>query len=339
MDKKQIFIISPIGKKDSDKFKKFDAVMKTMIKPAIEEIDKKFNIVRADQISQPGSFIKDILENLQTAYIVIANLTDLNPNVFYELGVRHALSNRTIMITEDMNSLPSDLKEYRAIEYSAELTAIETFKVDLKNAFQSILDNPDKSDNPVQDRLPGIIEAREEKYNKEIELLKIKLQEKTTGKPKTSPNYIEKRINRILNLLNADKASTTFRKISWTVGSGKDKKSIEVPAPWGDFSFYYVKQAGTDFIDYSLLLCIREYEFDIFDDLSDVRVMLKEYARKDMIFKFVIATNQDIEDKKIGVHDFFTKAIKLEKLTRSGFSLELWDEKEILRLEKSLGLK
>ena len=75
MNNKQIFVISPIGKKESEKFKKFDAVLKTMIKPAIEEIDKEFKIIRADQTSQPGSFIKDILEQLESSYIVIAYLT------------------------------------------------------------------------------------------------------------------------------------------------------------------------------------------------------------------------------------------------------------------------
>jgi hypothetical protein len=338
MTKKQIFIISPIGKKDSEKFKKFDAVLKTMIKPAIEEIDKEFKIIRADQISQPGSFIKDILEQIQSSYIVIANLTDLNPNVFYELGVRHALSNRTIMITEDLSSLPSDLKEYRVIEYSAELTAVETFKNDLKQAFSEILENPDKSDNPVQDRLPGIIEKREDSLLTEIELLKTKLQEKQTGKLIKQEKYIEKRINRILNLINADKASTVYN-ISWTTGEGEKKKSTEVTKPWGNFKYYFVKRKGTEFIDYSLIISIREHIFELDEELSDIRVMLNEYANKAMTFKFIIATNQSMTATKKKAIDFFKKALKLEGLKQELYSLEIWDDAEITRQEKSLGLK
>ena len=339
MIKKQIFIISPIGKKDSDRYKKFNAVLNTMIKPAIDEIDKEFKIVRADQISQPGSFIKDILEQIQSSYIVIANLTDLNANVFYELGVRHSLSNRTIMITEDLSSLPSDLKEYRVIEYSAELTAIETFKNDLKKSLQEILDNPDKSDNPVQDRLPGIIEKREDSLISEIELLKIKLQEKNSGKNLQQEDYIETRVNRILNLINADKMSTVTN-ISWTIGTGEDKKNINVSKPWGNFKFYFVKQErGKEFIDYSLIISIKEHSFDLNEELSDIRVMLKEYAKKDMDFKFVIATNQNIDDKKREINDFFKRALKLEKLFAKTYSIEIWDQIEILKLEKKLGLK
>lgn len=115
---KEIFVITPIGKKDSATYKKYDAIFNSMIEPACKEIDSKFNVIRADKIAKPSSFVKDILTNLRNSYIVIANLTDLNPNVFYELGVRHALSNRTIIITEDLSTIPSDLKEYRAIEYS-----------------------------------------------------------------------------------------------------------------------------------------------------------------------------------------------------------------------------
>lgn len=338
MIKKQVFIISPIGKKDSEKFKKFDAVLKTMIKPAIDEVDKDFKIIRADQISQPGSFIKDILEQLQSSYIVIANLTDLNPNVFYELGVRHSLSNRTIMITEDLASLPSDLKEYRVIEYSAELTAIETFKADLKRAFSEILENPDKSDNPVQDRLPGIIEKREDALTNEIELLQTKLKEKQSGKIVNNEVLIEKRINRIITLINADKASTVS-DISWTQGEGETKKDFKVGKPWGNFKFYFVKKLGTNFIDYSLVISIKEHSFDLDEELSDIRVMLKDYGNKGMLFKFVIATNQDISVQKKKVSDFFKKALKFEGLYLYQFSLEIWDIEEIIKQEKKLGLK
>ncbi len=339
MIKKQIFIISPIGKKDSDIFKKFNAVLSTMIKPAIDEIDKEFKIVRADQISQPGSFIKDILEQIQSSYIVIANLTNLNPNVFYELGVRHSLSNRTIMITEDLSSLPSDLKEYRVIEYSAELTAIETFKNDLKRALQEILDNPDKSDNPVQDRLPGIIEKREDSLINEIELLKTKLQEKHSGKNIHLEDAIEKRVNRILHLINADKVSTV-NEISWVVGEGNNKKTVRVTKPWGNFKFYFVKKdVEKGLIDYSLILSIKEHSFDLNEELSDIRVMLKAYANKDMGFKFVIATNQNMDAKKKEIIDFFKRALKLEKLYNHTYSIEIWDQSEIIRLEKKLGLK
>lgn len=47
---------------------------------------------------ESGSFTKEIVRNLKTAYLVLADITDLNANVLWELGVRHSLSKRTIMV-------------------------------------------------------------------------------------------------------------------------------------------------------------------------------------------------------------------------------------------------
>ena len=58
-----------------------------------------------------------------------------------------------------------------------------------------------------------------------------------------------------------------------------------------------------------------------------------------MIYKFVIATNQDMKDHKKRINDFFKKAIKFEKLLETDFTIEIWDEIEILKIEKELGLK
>jgi hypothetical protein len=342
MDKKQVFVISPIGKKESEDYKKFDAVLKTMIKPAIDEIDKTLRILRADQISQPGSFIKDILEQLQNSYIVIANLTGLNPNVFYELGVRHSLSNRTIMITEDLSTLPSDLKEYRVIEYSAELTAIESFKEDLKKAIKSIIDNPEKSDNPVQDRLPGIISKREEQYLDEIALLREKLtnqsSKKSISKSDSLKEGISKRIDRILKLMNATSA-TYLGRVTWTIEIEKKKKSTEVEDAWGNFKYYFVNIKGSGFIDYSLILSIREYDLKLKDDLADIRVMLSLYGNKGMHFKYVIATNTKLNSEKKDAVEFFKKAVKKEKLLLKDNQFEIWDLEQIEKIEKQLGLK
>lgn len=338
MDRKQVFVITPIGKKDSEDYKKFDAVLKTMIKPAIDEIDNTLRILRADQISQPGSFIKDILEQLQNSYIVIANLTGLNPNVFYELGVRHSLSNRTIMITEDLSKLPSDLKEYRVIEYSAELTAIESFKEELKKAIKSILENPEKSDNPVQDRLPGIIIKREEQYLEEIALLREKLTNKSQKKSVILKDGISKRIERILKLINASYA-TYLGKVTWTQEVEKKKVSTEVENAWGNFKYYFVNRKGTEFIDYSLILSIREYDFKLKEDLADIRVMLSLYGNKDMHFKYVIATNSKLNSEKKDAVEFFKKAVKKEELLLKDNEFEIWDLEQIEKIEKQLGLK
>ena len=64
-----------------------------------------------------GNIIKLILDDLNRADLVIADLTDRNPNVFYELGVRHALRDTTALITQSLDDVPFDLRPYSVISY------------------------------------------------------------------------------------------------------------------------------------------------------------------------------------------------------------------------------
>jgi len=67
-----------------------------LFKPAIEGSRLRYTCTRS-QIRN-GAFTKDIVQNLFTANVVLADITFFNPNVMWELGVRHALTNRTILV-------------------------------------------------------------------------------------------------------------------------------------------------------------------------------------------------------------------------------------------------
>lgn len=100
-----------------------------------------------------GAFIKDILTKLNQADVVLADLTDMNPNVFYELGVRHTLTNRTILVSRNLDDVPSDLKQYGVITYDTSPSGVDQFKKDIRKILIDIRDNPDRPDNPVSDYL------------------------------------------------------------------------------------------------------------------------------------------------------------------------------------------
>jgi len=84
---------------------------------------------------------------------VIADLTDKNPNVFYELGVRHTLANRTILIAQGEKHVPFDLRPYPVAFYSESPAKIAEFKKAIKGKLEDIERNPERSDNPVADFL------------------------------------------------------------------------------------------------------------------------------------------------------------------------------------------
>jgi hypothetical protein len=107
--------------------------------------------------AQPGNFVKGIVQDLSTADLVIADLTGQRPNVYYELGIRHALKVNTIMITQDLSALPSDLHNYYAFQYDYSANAHEeeayfgAFEKELHDKMQFIESAEKISDSPVSD--------------------------------------------------------------------------------------------------------------------------------------------------------------------------------------------
>jgi hypothetical protein len=97
---------------------------------------------RADEIRGPNLITWDIWERINRARFLIADLTNQNPNVFYELGLAHALSKDVILITQSMDFVPFDLKTIRCIKYDftprgaqqLEQTLSETISALMKSA-------------------------------------------------------------------------------------------------------------------------------------------------------------------------------------------------------------
>ncbi len=164
------FIIMPFSNavfEDSDGIvkclnqKQLKHLYNRLLSRAVKEYNKKntkfVSVHRYERTK--GNFVKGIINDLDEADLVIAELTGLNPNVFYELGIRHTLKVGTIMLTQDINSLPADLKSYVAFEYKyhEESDAFDEyypqFKKKLHKAIDEYLEDYPKGeyDNPVRD--------------------------------------------------------------------------------------------------------------------------------------------------------------------------------------------
>lgn len=113
MFENKCFIICPIGEPSSVIRERADIVLETLFRPAVSEMG--LEAVRADHIELPGIITKHVIDFLCESPLVIADLTDSNPNVFYELGIRHALGKPAIHIIESKESLPFDLQGMRTI--------------------------------------------------------------------------------------------------------------------------------------------------------------------------------------------------------------------------------
>ena len=107
------FVAMPFGiKEDID----FNAVFGELIKPALEAAG--FEVFRADEEMRAGNIRTDMFQELLLADLVVADLSIDNPNVWYELGVRHALRKRgVIQITCRRDQMPFDLLTERSLRY------------------------------------------------------------------------------------------------------------------------------------------------------------------------------------------------------------------------------
>lgn len=118
MNKPLCFVLMPFGKKPdaSGNLVDFDRVYNDMIKPAIEEAD--LEPIRADEEVTGGIIHKPMFERLILCEYAVADLTTANANVFYELGLRHAIRpSSTVLIFSGSERLPFDVALLRALPY------------------------------------------------------------------------------------------------------------------------------------------------------------------------------------------------------------------------------
>ena len=93
------FVIMPFGDL-------FDELYQEVIKESLEE--NNFTVVKADELYGSKPIMEDILEGIESAEIVVADLTGRNPNVFYELGITHSrkINDNVIIVTPDLENQP-----------------------------------------------------------------------------------------------------------------------------------------------------------------------------------------------------------------------------------------
>lgn len=149
--KKLGFVIMPFSATKRCSTEEWTEIFENIHKPAI--IGSRLGYKCERSKIRTGAFIKDILMQLNQADVVLADLTDMNPNVFYELGVRHTLRTRTILVSQTMDDVPSDLKQYGVITYNTTPNGVTEYKKEISKILKDIRNNPDRQDNPVSDYL------------------------------------------------------------------------------------------------------------------------------------------------------------------------------------------
>jgi len=157
------FVISPIGEAESDVRKRSDKVLNYVIKRSVEPLGYK--VVRADEISEPGTINLQVLKRIVDSEIVIADLTGTNPNVMYELAIRHAIRKPVILLISNGEKIPFDIAAERAIFYDlGDIESVEKSREELVRQIQFIQTNEFNVDTPFS-LIQGMISATKSSVN------------------------------------------------------------------------------------------------------------------------------------------------------------------------------
>ena len=115
------------------------------------QFSDEFDFKNAGDLDNQQNILQDIVEGIYQSSVIIADLTGLNANVFYELGLAHAMNKKVIIITQDIGELPFDIKSYRANEYSLKFNKLPILIDELKKLLSGAINNSVKYGNPVSD--------------------------------------------------------------------------------------------------------------------------------------------------------------------------------------------
>lgn len=153
------FYITAIGEEGSEQRKHSDLFLGSLVEPAMEQFQLK--VIRADAIDKPGTITRQVIEYLLKSRLVIADLSYHNPNVFYELALRHAARLPVVQLIRTVDRIPFDLNQLRTVKidttdiYSL-VPKIDTYRSEIANQVRRALENPDSVDNPITTFYPAL---------------------------------------------------------------------------------------------------------------------------------------------------------------------------------------
>lgn len=153
------FYIAPIGEEGSEVRRHSDLFLGSFVEPALEAF--KLKVIRADSIDKPGVITRQIIEYIMRSRLVIADLSYHNPNVFYELALRHSVKLPIVQIMRASDKVPFDVNQMRTIlidtsDIYSLVPKIETYRAEIANQARRALEPDHIVDTPISIYFPDM---------------------------------------------------------------------------------------------------------------------------------------------------------------------------------------
>jgi hypothetical protein len=132
--------------------KEFDWLFAGLLAPTLRELG--FEAIRADTVLDQQNILRDIVAGIHSSDLIVADITSLNPNVMYELGLAHGLRRPTIILTQSVESAPFDLRGYRMIPYTSHFDDANALISRLRQIASALNTGEIEFGSPVVDFIP-----------------------------------------------------------------------------------------------------------------------------------------------------------------------------------------
>lgn len=142
------FVIAPIGADGSADRLRSDQVLKHIVGPSVRECG--YEPIRADQISEPGLITSQVIQHIVEDPLVVADLTGRNPNVFYELALRHAIKRPIVQIIHATETIPFDVAASRTVHVDhRDLDSVARAREEIIKQIKHVETHPEDVDTPI----------------------------------------------------------------------------------------------------------------------------------------------------------------------------------------------